>query len=234
MDPLMCPRKPWGAGIASKAHTASYDEALGMVEQNLKDLGIDQLDIVYIHSVGNLDPEKILAADGSLAGLREAQTRGMIRFVGITAHHMPANSARILSHADVDVGMFALNPGDRHTYNFEESVLPLAREKNCGIAAMKVYGGAQGMKYQLEPGETFRATDMESNGFSNYEHAFRYALDLPGVAINVIGMYRAQEIEQNIRFALDYKPLAAAESAELERAGTELSKSWGEHFGPAR
>ncbi len=228
------PSRRDGLFIASKAHTASYDEALQVVEQSLKDLRIDQLDLVYIHTVGGLDPKEILAKDGSLAGLREAQSRGLTRFVGITAHHLPSHAAEILTHADVDVGMFAVNPGDRHIYNFEEKVLPLARQQSCGIAAMKVYGGAAGVKYELEPGESFRPTAMETSGFSNYEHAFRYTLDLPGVAINVIGMYREKEIEQNIRFAFDYKPLAAAESAELDSAGMELSKNWDEHFGPAR
>ena len=228
------PSRREGLFIASKAHTASYDEALSMVEQNLVDLRIDQLDLVYIHSVGNLDPDQILAKDGSLAGLREAQSQGMTRFVGITSHHLPEKSARILSNAEVDVGMFALNPGDRHIYNFEEAVLPLARQQNSGIAAMKVYGGAEGMKYKLEPGEAYRRTAMETSGFSDYERAFRYSLDLPGVAINVIGMYRESEIEQNIRFALDYKPLAAAECTELDSTGADLAKSWGEHLGPAK
>jgi predicted aldo/keto reductase-like oxidoreductase len=228
------PSRRAGLFIASKAHTASYDDALSMVEQNLVDLRIDQLDLVYIHSVGNLDPDEILAKDGSLAGLRKAQSQGLTRFVGITSHHLPAKSARILSNAEVDVGMFALNPGDRHIYNFEEAVLPLARQQSSGIAAMKVYGGAEGMKYELGPGESFRRTAMETNGFSDHERAFRYCLDLPGVAINVIGMYRECEIKQNIRFALDYKPLAATAAAELDSAGAELAESWGEHFGPAK
>ena len=226
------PQHREGLFLASKAHTAEYDEALRIVEQSLKDLRIDQLDLVYVHSVGNLDPEAVLSASGSLAGLRQAQRRGMTRFVGITAHHMPDHSVRILNSADVDVGMFALNPGDRHTYNFEEKVLPLARAQNTGIAAMKVYGGASGMKYQLDGEERFRPTAMAVHGFTDYERAFRYCLDLPGVAVNVIGMYREEEIEQNIELACRYEPLADTELAMLERAGADLGKSWGEHFGP--
>ena len=222
-----------GLFLVSKANATDFDEALRIVEQSLKDLRVDRLDLVYVHSVGNLDPEAVLSPKGSLAGLREAQKRGMTRFVGISAHHMAARSARILKAADVDVGMFALNPGDRHTYNFEEKVLPLARAQNTGVAAMKVYGGASEMKYELDGEERFRPTAMAVHGFSDYERAFRYCLDLPGVAVNVIGMYREEEIEQNIELACGYEPLEETELAMLERAGAELGKSWGEHFGPA-
>ena len=227
------PRHRDGLFLASKAHTTDFDEALRIVEQSLEDLRIDQLDLVYVHSVGNLDPEAVVSAKGSLSGLREAQRRGLTRFVGITAHHMPDHAVRILEGADVDVGMFALNPGDRHTYNFEEKVLPPARAQDTGIAAMKVYGGASGMKYQLDGAERFRPTAMAVHGFSDYERAFRYCLDLPGVVVNVIGMYTEEEVEQNIELACNYEPLAETELAMLEKAGAGLGKSWGEHFGPA-
>ena len=227
------PQHRQGLFLVSKAYTADFDEALRIVEQSLKDLRIDRLDLVYVHSVGNLDPEAVLSSKGSLAGLREAQRRGMTRFVGITAHHMPGHSARILKEADVDVGMFALNPGDRHTYNFEEKVLPLARAQDTGVAAMKVYGGASGMKYELDGEERFRPTAMAVHGFSDYERAFRYCLDLPGVAVNVIGMYTEEEVEHNIELACRYEPLAETERQALEHAGADLGKGWGEHFGPA-
>lgn len=223
-----------GLFVASKAFTADRDEALRIVDQSLRDLHIDKLDLIYVHCVGNFDPEQVVAKSGSLAGLREAQKRGLTRFVGITAHHMPLRAAEILTHADIDVCMFALNPGDRHTYNFEEEVLPLARKQNTGIAAMKVFGGAKEMKYELEKGESERPTAMATHGFTNYDHAFRYALNLPGVSINVIGMYSEEELERNIGYALNHQPLEALDLVTLDSIGADLGRNWGEHFGPAR
>ena len=222
------PQHRQGLFLVSKAYTADFDEALRIVEQSLKDLRVDRLDLVYVHSVGNLDPEAVLSSKGSLAGLREAQRRGMTRFVGITAHHMPGHSARILKEADVDVGMFALNPGDRHTYNFEEKVLPLARAQNTGIAAMKVYGGATKMHY-----ETPTPAALTVRGPVDHEPAMRWALEQAGVAIAVIGMFNEAEIEQNVRWAHRVRSLTADERRMLDDEGRALAESWGEHFGPS-
>ena len=77
-------------------------------------------------ALGGRDVDRVLAADGALAGLRQAQRVGMTRFVGFTSHNRPRQSARVLRECEVDVIMIALNYGDRHTYGFERLVLPEA------------------------------------------------------------------------------------------------------------
>ena len=110
--------------LVSKAHTAHYQEALDIVEKNLDALGTDHLDLMYVHSLGHLDVEQVLAKDGALAGLREAQRRGWTRYIGITAHHAPWKSAKVLREVEIDACMFAFSFVDCHIYNFEEVVLP--------------------------------------------------------------------------------------------------------------
>ena len=90
------------------------------------------------------------------------------------------------------------------------------------------------MKYELEKGESDRPTAMATHGFTNYEHAVRYALNLPGVSINVIGMYSEEELERNIGYALNHQPLEALDLVTLDSIGADLGRNWGEHFGPAR
>ena len=114
------PRRRDELFLVSKTHTTEYQEALDQVAKNRQALGTDHLDLMYVHSLGNLDVDRVLAKDGALAGLREAQRRGWTRYVGITAHHAPWKSAKVLREAEIDVCMFALNFADRHTYNFEE------------------------------------------------------------------------------------------------------------------
>ena len=74
----------------------------------------------------------------------------------------------MLREADIDVVMLAINLADRYTYNFENEVLPLAYEQNVGVAAMKVYGGAQGMTYQ-----TPRTSALAAHGSHDHEAALR-------------------------------------------------------------
>ena len=78
-------------------------------------MGTDHLDLMYVHSLGHLDVEQVLAKDGALAGLREAQRRGWTRYIGITAHHAPWKSAKVLREVDIDACMFALSFADCHS-----------------------------------------------------------------------------------------------------------------------
>ena len=220
------PRRRNELFLVSKTHTAEYQEALDQVAKNRQALGTDHLDLMYVHSLGHLDVDRVLAKDGALAGLREAQRRGWTRYVGITAHHAPWKSAKVLREAEIDVCMFALNFADRHTYNFEEQVLPLARAQNAGVAAMKVYGGSIDMKYD-KPYPSM----LTRSGFVDHERALRYALALPDVDLAVLGVFNETELEQNVAWVRRYQPLAAAEEAALLAQGRALAAEWGPHYG---
>ena len=220
------PRRRDELFLVSKTHTAEYQEALDQVAKNRQALGTDHLDLMYVHSLGHLDVDRVLAKDGALAGLREAQRRGWTRYVGITAHHAPWKSAKVLREAEIDVCMFALNFADRHTYNFEEQVLPLARAQNAGVAAMKVYGGSIDMKYD-KPYPSM----LTRSGFVDHERALRYALALPDVDLAVLGVFNETELEQNVAWVRRYQPLAAAEETALLAQGRALAAEWGPHYG---
>lgn len=220
------PRRRDELFLVSKTHTTEYQEALDQVAKNRQALGTDHLDLMYVHSLGHLDVDRVLAKDGALAGLREAQRRGWTRYVGITAHHAPWKSAKVLREAEIDVCMFALNFADRHTYNFEEQVLPLARAQNAGVAAMKVYGGSIDMKYD-KPYPSM----LTRSGFVDHERALRYALALPDVDLAVLGVFNETELEQNVAWVRRYQPLAAAEEAALLAQGRALAAEWGPHYG---
>jgi predicted aldo/keto reductase-like oxidoreductase len=209
--------------LVTKAYAGTAEELLKIHEQSLRDLQTDHVDLLYAHCIGSFEPEQLLAADGSLAGLREARRRGWTRYIGFTSHHHPRKSVTLLGEVEVDAVMLAMNYADRHTYGFEEQVLPLAHKLDLGIAAMKVYGGAHGMNY-----ETSRASAL---GDRNHHHAFRYALGLPGVAIAVIGMYTLEELERNIAWAQAWQPLTGEEQERLAEEGRGIAAEWGPHFG---
>ena len=213
--------------VATKVPVDGAAEALASLSESLEVLGTDHVDIAYVHSLGGRDVDRVLADDGALAGLRQAQRAGTTRFVGFTSHNRPQMAARVLRECEVDVIMIALNYGDQHTYGFERLVLPEARRRDVGVAAMKVYGGATGMRYA-----TPTPAALTTLGPVDHERALRWALDQEGVAIAVIGMFGLAEVEQNVRWARRTRPLTAVELQALEHEGRSLAAHWGEHFGP--
>ena len=215
--------------VVTKTLTESADEALEVLENNLSDLKTDHVDLTFVHSIGSLDVDAILAPDGALAGLREAQRRGWTRYIGITAHGRPGNASRILEAEEIDAVMFALNYIDRHTYNFQADPLRLAVAQNAGVAAMKVFGGALDMKYEKRV-----KSQMYNSGVHDHQSALRYALSLDGVSIAVVGMFSVEEVEENTAYARSYEPMDAPEMSILEDEGRELAETWKDHFGPAK
>ena len=212
--------------LVTKTPADDAAEALSMLENGLKDLQTDQVDLVYVHSMGNRDVDRVLASGGALEGLREARRRGWTRFIGVTAHNAPWRTVRVLKEAEIDVMMLAMNIADRYTYNFENEVLPIACEQNVGVAAMKVYGGAPGMNYEKP---TLSA--LAAHGPHDHEAALRYALGLPGVGTAVVGVFTEAELMQNVEWARRITPLDEADSLAAERIGRKVAADWGPHYG---
>ena len=229
------PRRRDEIFLVTKSASADGAQAVALLEQSLRDLGTDAVDLCYVHSLGNLDADRVLAADGALAGLREARRRGLTRFVGFTAHSRPDLALRVLREVEVDAVMVALNFADHHTYGFDRTVLPAAMAQGAGVAAMKVYGGALAMEYHAQADEDGRPSALRAaDAAFDHERALRWALGLEGVSLAVVGMYSAAELDRNIQWAQRWQRLSAAEQEALLAEGHRFAAAWGTHYGPAR
>lgn len=212
--------------LVTKCMTDTREDAQKSFEQSLRELGVGNVDLLHLHSCGDRDLDKVLGPGGAWEYLLEQKKQGKTRFLGITGHNRPEKFLRMLETDQVDVMMVAMNFVDRHTYNFEETVLPAARKRGVGVMAMKVFGGIQG---------GFKFTRVKRPSQMDPIHlqiAVRYALGLEGVTGAVIGVKDTGELEQNIRFALGGPPLSGPELEALDTHGKRIAKEWGPRFGP--
>ncbi|MBM3237042.1 aldo/keto reductase [Candidatus Poribacteria bacterium] len=210
--------------LATKVEEESKEGALRQLKESLSKMQTDHLDLVHLHNIGGMDLKKVLGEDGALLGLKEAKKSGLIRFIGISGHERPMKFIEPLETGEIDVVMCVLNFVDKHTYDFESRVLPVAMEKNVGVVAMKVLGGAVGMKYD-QPTPALMPKE-------HYTNAIRYSLDLPGVTTINLGMGNRDEIIQAVEAVKNYTPLAESEKVMLDQEGQKLAQEWGAHFGP--
>jgi len=192
------------------------------IERSLKRMGVERIDAVHIHNLGDWDMTALTAPGGALAGLKEARRRGLVRFLGTSGHMRPARFVTALETGDIDLTMNALNFADRHTYDFEGLVLPAARKHGTAVVAMKVLGGAQGWRYDGQTPGTLA---------QYHERAIRYSLGLPGVRVAVVGMSTVDEVAQAAKVARAYRPLSAAEQSALLAEGKKLAASRGLYYG---
>jgi uncharacterized protein len=187
----------------------------------------DYMDLVYIHSTGSRNIDRVLGDDGVLDYLVRQKQAGRIRFIGISGHNRPSNFLRLLETRQIDVVMPVMNYADRNIYGFEETVLPECRKQNVGVIAMKVYVGIKGGFPNHRRAHVGCVTEPE-----RMPHALAYALDLEGVSAAVIGPYTMDQALANVEIARRYQPLAANQRDELLAYGRELAPQLGPRYGP--
>lgn len=212
--------------VVTKTWEQSGKEALASVRESARRLGTDYLDAVLLNMVVLFDSERLFRHDGALAALKEARKEGLVRFLGVSAHLGVDSLARVVDSGEFDIVMPVINFVDRHTYNFEEKVLPVAVKHGLGVAAMKVLGGAVDLDYSTRQQRAL----LEPR---HHESAVHYALSMPGISTAVVGCKSVEEVHRAAQAARRYRPLDDTAMDALLRRGRQLAAQWGEHLGPA-
>ena len=210
--------------LATKVWADTIAEAEESFSSSLKLLKTDHVDLVYYHSVGHREVENAMNPDGVFTWLLKQKQAGKCRFVGISAHHLSAKCHKFVESGEVDALLTIVNFADRYTYRFESEVLPLARKHNLGIVAMKVFGGAKKMDYDLP----IPQVDVE-----HLELAVRYSAAVPGVSTLNLGAYDKEQLRMDVQMVKNCQPLEPQQQTMLAKLGRDLASQWGPHFGPA-
>jgi len=213
--------------LATKVFANNLKDAEKSLAKSIRLLKTDHFDSLYYHGLGCLDIQGAMDPDGVFTWLLKQKKAGTCRFLGVSAHKLPARCPQFLETGEVDVLMTLMNFVDRHTYGFEDRVFPIARKHNIGIVAMKVFGG---IRRKTPDGEYSRARSTLDPEY--LELAIRYALSAPGVAAANLGAYDAAQLRQNVQWVKDFRPLSPEEENKLAELGPRLATKWGEHLGP--
>src|SRR5205823_6419570 len=125
--------------LASKTHDRTRDGSLRLLDDSLRRLRTDHLDLWQLHDLRTKDDlDRICARGGALEALVQARREGRVRHLGITGHHDPAILLEALRRAEFDTVLVALNAADVHRLSFIQTVLPEAVRRGMGVIAMKV------------------------------------------------------------------------------------------------
>jgi aryl-alcohol dehydrogenase-like predicted oxidoreductase len=201
------------AFLMTKLDGRTKDVARRQLEQSLRRLQTDVIDLIQIHEVIRPDdPEQCFREGGCVEALIEAKKAGKVRFIGFTGHKDPAIHLAMLKAADAhsfafDTVQMPLNVMDAHFRSFEKLVLPVAMSKGMGILGMKSMGAGIIL-------ETKAVTAVE---------CLRYALSLP-TSVVITGCDSMGVLDQAIDTTVGFKPYSDAEVAELLGRTRNLAK----------
>jgi D-threo-aldose 1-dehydrogenase len=186
----------------------SRDGVLRSLEESLRRLGLDAVDIVYLHDP---DEHRLEVLDTAYPALEELRAQGVVSAIGagMNQTEMLADFAR---HTDMDVLMLA----GRYTL-LEQSalddLLPLCQQRGIGIVAAGVFNSgllarrtpADGAKYNYDDAPealVLRARHMaeicERHGTSLPAAALAFPLAHPAVLSVCVGARSPEQIERNV------------------------------------
>ena len=187
--------------LASKTDDRTRDGSLRLLENSLKRLQTDHLDLWQLHHIGSRqDLESAFAKGGALEALMKAREEKTVRFLGITGHFDPSTLLEGIRRFDFDCILMALNAADRHHLPFQDDLLKEATRKKMGIIGMKVPA---------------RGRLLQQTGLS-MQDCVNYVWTLP-VSTVIIGCDTVEHLERNVALAKAFKPLSAPAMADLER-----------------
>lgn len=124
--------------LASKTHERTRDRALRLLDDSLRRLGTDRLDLWQMHDLRDLrDIDAICGRGGALEAAAAAKADGRVRFIGLTGHHDPLVLVEAMRRFPFDSVLVAINPADPRAQPFIPTVVAEARARGMGVVGMK-------------------------------------------------------------------------------------------------
>jgi len=190
--------------LMTKIDGRSKKEAARQLDESLRRLGVDMIDLVQHHEVLRFeDPHRIFDDDGANAALVEAREAGKLRYIGFTGHKDPAIHLHMLevaaSHGfTFDTVQMPLNLMDAHYRSFEKAVLPELVRRGTGVLGMKSMANGILLKSKT-------ATPTE---------CLHYALNLP-TSVVITGIDSMEILDQACEAVRAFRPMSDGEVRSL-------------------
>ena len=183
---------------ATKTEERSAEAVYQDVRTALVRLRRDFIALYQFHYLNtDEDLETVLAPGGGLEGLKRAREEGKIGHIGITGHR-PEVLARAVERCEEFASVQV--PFNVVECESLERLIPLCRQRDVGVIAMKPVGGGN---------------------FSKAALAVKWCLNQP-ITAAIPGMAAIAEVEENVRVATGDLALTPAETAECQRMKSEL------------
>ncbi|AZR72806.1 aldo/keto reductase [Anoxybacter fermentans] len=181
--------------IATKAMSRDKAGMAAEIEESLKNLKVNCIDIYQCHNVRSIEQlDQILSDDGAYAALLEAKAQGKIKFIGITSHKTPILIEAIrrdkFDTVQVPFNIIEQEPA--------KELFHLCKEKNIGVIIMKPLAGGA-LK-------------------DNAPASLKYILNHP-VSVVIPGMESKSQVDENLSAVLN--PTLTDEEARALQAEAE-------------
>ncbi len=184
--------------LATKVWTSGRDAGVAQMEQSVKRLRAQRLDLIQIHN--------LLDWRTHLRTLREWKAAGRIRYLGVTHYTASAYDEleRVLRAEALDFVQVNYSLGEREA---ERRILPLARDRGVAVLANRPF--AEGDLFQRVRSVPVPPWAVEFDCDSWAQFFLKWILAHPAVTCAIPGTSRPQHLVDNLKAAVGKLPDAA-------------------------
>jgi aryl-alcohol dehydrogenase-like predicted oxidoreductase len=221
------------AFIMTKTRGTDAETVRQHLEDSLRRLNTDYLDLYQIHSISSPDDVDGRLSNGVLEYMLKAQEEGKIRYLGFTghrdyhAHLRMLESTGVTGHDKLATCQMPINAFDPNYKSFINNVLPKLVEQNIAPLAMKTLsnGGFFGGTTHFQHGDKPRIVpDVLS-----VQEAIHFVWSLP-VSVLITGPDNADMLQEKIDLARSFTAYSEAERQELVEKVADFDGSTVEYY----
>lgn len=187
----------------------------------LKACGVSYFDILLMHAQGAINYPKFRRCRAYEQAF-ELKAEGKVRHVGISFHDQPEVLEKILlDYPEIEVVQLQFNYLDYDSAS--------VRSKDCYDACVR-FGKPVIVMEPVKGGHLACVPDSavsvaSSVGCSPSELAIRFAAGFENVAVVLSGMSSIEQLEENIGFMKNFRPLSVSELAAVEKMKASILSS---------
>jgi predicted aldo/keto reductase-like oxidoreductase len=186
--------------IASKSYKRTRDDVLADLEESLRQLHTERIDLYQVHALYPHEVSTVMGKGGALEGFKKAKDEGMIGFIGVTSHHVSV-LMELIKTGEFDTVMFPFNVIEREP---EKELIPLSRLHDIGTIVMKPLAGG-----------AIRTIEQSFNFFNSF-----------GVDVILNGVSNLDELKENLKCAESEKALTVEELKDFKEEVASLGKEF--------
>ena len=212
---LLATKLPAWAGPKTK------EEAQRMLYTSLERTGAGYFDFYLLHNLGETRTESFDRFD-IWNFLSKTKQAGLIRHLGFSIHDKAQVLDKILTeHPEMEFVQLQINYADWDNPRIESRLCyEVARKHGKPVIIMEPVKGGLLASPPPAVGKILKDADP---GASTASWAMRFAASLDGVITVLSGMSDMAQMEDNISYMSDFKPLSKAERETISRAQSAIS-----------
>ena len=202
--------------LATKNDAKNAEDAKKQLESSLRRLGVDQIDLYYMHAVKTEADVDGRLTGGVLEVMLEAQQKGQVKHLGFSGHHLSEAHRRLMKHVagnDPFVAVqFPVNPIDAgKPDSFVKGLIPELLKRNYGLMGMKPMAGGGFHKKNTYNWET---DDPIIPNYLSLEEVLWFNLSQP-ITSMVCGTDRLEQVDQNIGAVESFASLSLTDQEKI-------------------